>query len=59
MLALKPIGLRLDIVDSGEQAISKFSSYQYDVVLMDIQMSGINGLETTKILRDIEKLQAD
>lgn len=38
---------------SGEEAIEKFRSFQPDVTLMDIQMPGLNGIETiSQILKD-------
>ena len=33
---------------SGEEAIEKIREYQPDIVLMDIKMPGMNGIETTK-----------
>jgi DNA-binding NarL/FixJ family response regulator len=33
---------------SGEEAIAKAASLQPDVILMDLQMSGINGIEATR-----------
>src|SRR6478752_5639199 len=33
---------------SGEEAIEKAASLQPDVILMDLQMSGINGIEATR-----------
>ena len=54
-LSLKPIGLRIDMAKNEEELIKKFRGYQYDVVLMNIEMPDINGIETTKILRHIEK----
>ncbi len=41
----------IDIVgeaESGEDFLQKMESVEFDVVLMDIKMSGINGIETTK-----------
>ena len=34
--------------ESGEQAISLSESLQPDVVLMDLQMPGVNGVEATR-----------
>jgi len=41
----------IDIVgeaESGEDFLQKMESVEFDVVLMDIKMPGINGIETTK-----------
>ncbi|MEX0996613.1 MAG: response regulator transcription factor [Flavobacteriaceae bacterium] len=40
----------IDYALSGEEAIEKISVIQPDVVLMDINMPGINGIETCKSL---------
>jgi two-component system NarL family response regulator len=49
------IGLEDDLAvvaeaDSGEQAIEKFRASQPDVVLMDLRLPGINGIEATAAL---------
>ena len=38
---------------SGGAAISMLSESHYDVALMDIQMPGVNGVETLKIIRAV------
>ncbi len=36
---------------SGEEALEKVKSTEVDIVLMDIIMDGLNGLETTKLIK--------
>ncbi|MCL4105650.1 UNVERIFIED_CONTAM: hypothetical protein GTU68_023717 [Idotea baltica] len=36
--------------ESGEEAVSLFSEKQPDVVLMDLQLPGMNGIEATEII---------
>ncbi len=51
--ALKLEGYTLDYVDSGEKAIEKSSKNEYDCILLDIQLPGIDGIETLKQLREV------
>ena len=41
-----------DVADSGEMALEKARSEEYDLILMDIHMPGIGGLEATKRIRE-------
>ncbi|KJD35796.1 histidine kinase [Tamlana sedimentorum] len=52
---LTKMGLHSEIVDNGEDAVSKIKDNNYDVVLMDIHMPGISGIEATKIVRTFDK----
>jgi len=52
---LNKMDLYCDVVDNGEDAVEKVKSERYDVVLMDIHMPGISGLEATKIIRTFDK----
>ncbi|WP_422107464.1 ATP-binding protein [Winogradskyella sp.] len=52
---LNKMGLYCDVVDNGEAAVEQVKSTVYNVVLMDIHMPGISGLEATKIIRTFDK----
>ncbi len=42
---------QIDLVEDGEKAIDKLKQHDYDCVLMDIQMPGMDGYETTQYIR--------
>lgn len=44
----------LVIVDNGEKAVKEFESNNYNIILMDVQMPILNGIDATKQIREIE-----
>ncbi|PKO47947.1 MAG: hypothetical protein CVU29_00775 [Betaproteobacteria bacterium HGW-Betaproteobacteria-22] len=53
---LRNVGLHLDVVSDGMEAVAKVKAEAYDLVLMDMYMVNMSGLEATRIIRDIPAL---
>jgi CheY-like chemotaxis protein len=55
LLSLKKTVKNVDVANNGKEALDKFGSVKYDIILMDIQMPVMNGIVTTKKIRNLEK----
>ncbi len=51
MQILLRLGYHPDLVKGGQEAIEAVSKKEYGVILMDMQMPGVDGLEATKVIR--------
>ena len=45
-----------EVAASGEEAINKIKNKSYNLVLMDVNMPGISGLEATRRIREFDKI---
>ena len=52
---LSSLGCTVVTASNGEEALDILTYENFDIILMDCQMPGLDGYETTRILRDREK----
>ena len=49
------LGIQADVVDSGTRALEACHSQPYDMIFMDYQMPGTDGLETAENIKRINR----
>lgn len=54
ILSLKNKVKSIEVANNGKEALDKFGTTKYDIILMDIQMPVMNGIIATKKIRELE-----
>ncbi len=58
-LNLSKYGFVIDIANNGQEALDKLVDSNYDLILMDLMMPIMDGLETTVSIREKEKVSKE
>jgi CheY-like chemotaxis protein/anti-sigma regulatory factor (Ser/Thr protein kinase) len=54
---MEHLGLTVDVAEDGRAAVEKVAHGDYDIVLMDVQMPQMDGLQATKLIRQMSGCQ--
>ena len=55
IFSLKKLGHKVDLAENGKIAFEKFKKNKYDLILMDVLMPVMDGVEATHKIREFEK----
>jgi two-component system response regulator MtrA len=51
-IVLNGSGFEVDLVNSGDQVMTIFNAHQPDLVLLDVMLPGLSGIEVCKLIRE-------
>jgi signal transduction histidine kinase len=57
-LMIQPWSVDLDIVDNGKDAVEAYLENDFDLILMDIQMPGLDGYEACRLIKNSSKYRS-
>ncbi|MDX1976503.1 MAG: PAS domain-containing protein [Pseudanabaenaceae cyanobacterium bins.68] len=52
LFMLKKLGYEADLANDGGEVLARLEEQNYDLIFMDMQMPCLDGIDTTKIIRD-------
>jgi CheY-like chemotaxis protein len=55
-LMLEPLGLQVEEAAGGADGVQAAMTRSYDLILMDVRMPGVDGLEATRLIRAVSAL---
>ena len=50
---LENTGIKIEIVENGKLAVDKVAVMDFDIILMDLRMPEMGGIEATKLIREV------
>jgi len=50
---LDKTGIKIEIVENGKAAVEKVANMNFDIILMDLRMPEMGGIEATKLIREM------
>jgi CheY-like chemotaxis protein len=56
LTSLEDLGVETDIAGNGEEALYKLKQKDFEVILLDLHMPGVNGMD---VLREVRKIRPD
>jgi PAS domain S-box-containing protein len=53
LIVLEDLGWQIDCAGDGQEAVDKVAAQEYQIILMDMQMPVMNGVEATRAIRQL------